>query len=154
MFIRLRTARPDDWSGRLLDLAVGLAALVVALVVLLVRLPDSWIALAGGRGWPIRVILALAVAWAFMWIDNLLRVLLPRTPYLIGRTLTVRARGRRVPLKVREIHAIHVETRPPDGRETFVIEMRSGQHHDLCPVAWNGAGRLYRRMARALKLGR
>ena len=59
-----------------------------------------------------------------------------------------------MPLKVREIVAIHVETRPPDGRETFVVEMRSGEHHDLCPVAWSGAGRMYRRMARALRLGR
>ena len=78
-----------------------------------------------------------------------LRVLLPRTPYLFGRTLTIRARGRRVPLPVREIQAIHVETRPPDERETFVVEMRSGEHHDLCPVHWQGAGRLYRRIARA-----
>jgi hypothetical protein len=154
MFIRLRTARPDDWSGRLTDLAVMVAALLVAPVVLLARLPPAWIALMGGYGWPIRVVLALAVAWTFMWIDNLLRVLLPRTPYLIGRTLTVRARGHRLPLKVREIRAIHVETRPPDGRETFVVEMRTGEHHDLCPVAWTGAGRMYRRMARALNLGK
>lgn len=154
MFIRLRTARPDDWSGRLTDLAVGLAALIVLIVLLLVRLPALWIDLAGGHAWVIRGLLLLIAAWAFMWIDNLLRVLLPRTPYLIGRTLTVRARGRRVPLRVREILAIHVETRPPDGRETFVVEMRSGEHHDLCPVAWNGAGRMYRRMARALRLGR
>jgi hypothetical protein len=154
MFIRLRTACPDDWSGRLTDLAVGVAALLLVPVVLLVRLPAAWIELAGGHSWPFRVVLALAVIWAFVWLDNLVRVLLPRTPYLIGRTLTVRARGRRVPLKVREIVAIHVETRPPDGRETFVVEMRSGEHHDLCPVAWSGAGRMYRRMARALRLGR
>jgi len=154
MFIRLRTARPDDWGGRLTDLAVGLAALVVLIVLLLVRLPEPWVARADGHTWAIRGLLVLVAAWLFMWIDNLLRVLLPRTPYLIGRTLTVRARGRRVPLRVREIRAIHVETRPPDGRETFVVEMRSGEHHDLCPVAWSGAGRMYRRMARALRLGR
>ena len=154
MFIRLRTARPDNWSGRLTDLAVTVVALVLVPVVLLARLPEAWIELAGGYSWPIRVALALGLAWLFMWVDNMLRVLLPRTPYLIGHTLTVRARGHRVPLNVREIRAIHVETRPPDGRETFVVEMRSGEHHDLCPVAWNGAGRMYRRMARALRLGR
>lgn len=149
MFIRLRTARPDDWSGKLTDLAVTVVALLTVIIVLLVRLPESWVALAAGRGWAVRVVLALLAWWLFMWLDNALRVLLPRTPYLFGRTLTIRARGRRVPLPVREIAAIHVETRPPDESETFVIEMRSGEHHDLCPVDWQGAGRMYRRIARA-----
>jgi hypothetical protein len=149
MFIRLRTARPDDWTGKLTDLAVTVFALLVVIVVLLARLPESWVALAGGRGFIVRIVLALLAAWLFMWLDNALRVLLPRTPYLFGRTLTIRARGRRVPLKVRDIRAIHVETRPPDERETFVVEMMTGEHHDLCPVHWNGAGRMYRRIARA-----
>ena len=154
MFIRLRTARPDDWTGKLLDLAVMVAALLVVIVVLLVRLPDVWVALAGGRSFIVRLVLALLCAWLFMWLDNALRVLLPRTPYLIGRTLTIRARGRRVRLPVREIRTIHVETRPPEDRETFVVEMKSGEHHDLCPVYWNGAARMYRRLASALRLGR
>jgi len=154
MFIRLRTARPDDWSGKLTDLAVTVFALLVLLVILLVRLPESWLALAAGRGWIVRAALALGAWWLFMWLDNALRVLLPRTPYLFGRTLTVRERGQRVPLPVREIQAIHVETRPPDARETFVIELRSGEHHDLCPVQWQGAGRMYRRIARAQRLAR
>lgn len=154
MFIRLRTARPDDWPGHLTDLAVGIVALLVVIVVLLVRLPDGWVALAGGHGWMVRLVLALIASWTFMWLNNSFRVLLPRTPYLIGRTLTVRARGQRVALPVREIKTIHVETRPPDGRETFVVEMKSGEHHDLCPVHWDGAARIYRRLARALRLGR
>jgi len=149
MFIRLRTARPDDWSGKLTDLAVTVVALLTVIVVLLVRLPESWVALAAGRGWLVRLVLAGLAWWLFMWLDNALRVLLPRTPYLFGRTLTIRARGRRVPLPVREIQAIHVETRPPDESETFVVELRSGEHHDLCPVHWQGAGRMYRRIARA-----
>ena len=149
MFIRLRTARPDDWSGKLTDLAVTVVALLTVIIVVLVRLPESWVALAAGRGWLVRLVLAGLAWWLFMWLDNALRVLLPRTPYLFGRTLTIRARGRRVPLPVREIQAIHVETRPPDESETFVVEMRSGEHHDLCPVHWQGAGRLYRRIARA-----
>ncbi len=154
MFIRLRTARPEDWTGKLTDLAVTVVALLVVIIVLLVRLPESWVALAAGRGWIVRLVLALLAAWLFMWMDNALRVLLPRTPYLFGRTLTIRSRGRRVPLPVRDIAAIHVETRPPDQHETFVVEMKSGEHHDLCPVHWNGAGRLYRRIARAQRLGR
>jgi hypothetical protein len=141
MFIRLRTARPDDWSGKLTDLAVTLVALLTVIIVLLVRLPESWVALAAGRGWLVRMRSwpcsrgGCSCGWT-----TLLRVLLPRTPYLFGRTLTIRARGRRVPLPVREIQAIHVETRPPDEHETFVVELRSGEHHDLCPVHWQGAG--------------
>lgn len=154
MFIRLRTARPDDWTGKLTDLAVTVVAVLVVIVILLVRLPEAWVTLAAGRGWIVRLVLALLAAWLFMWLDNALRVLLPRTPYLLGRTLTIRARGRRVGLRVRDIRAIHVETRPPDERETFVVEMTSGEHHDLCPVHWNGAGRMYRRIARAQGLGR
>lgn len=154
MFIRLRTARPDDWTGKFTDLAVTVVTLLVVIIVLLVRLPESWVALAAGRGWIVRLLLALICFWLFIWLNNALRALLPRTPYLIGRTLTIRAHGKRVGLPVREIRTIHVETRPPDGRETFVVEMRSGEHHDLCPVYWNGAARIYRRLARALKLGR
>ena len=75
MFIRLRTARPDDWSGKLTDLAVTVLALMILIVVLLVRLPESWLALAAGRGWIVRVVLALAAWWLFMWLDNALRVL-------------------------------------------------------------------------------
>ena len=37
MFIRLLTACPDDWSGRLTDLAVSVAALLLVPVVLLAQ---------------------------------------------------------------------------------------------------------------------
>lgn len=152
MFIRLRTARPDDWLGWLTDVITTIAGVIVVLIVLLARLPGAWVDLALGRGWIVRLVLAGAAAWAFMWLDNFLRVLLPRTPYLFGRSLTIRERGKRVRLAVADIAAIHVEQRPPDARETFVVELKSGALHDLCPVHWKGAGRLYARIARAQKL--
>lgn len=152
MFIRLRTARPDDWPGWLTDVFVTLGAIVVVLILLLARLPAAWVELVGGRGWIVRLAAVGAAAWAFMWLDNFLRILLPRTPYLFGRTLTLRERGKRVRLPVRDIAAIHVEQRPPDGRETFVVEMKDGALHDLCPVHWKGAGRVYARIARAQRL--
>ena len=152
MFIRLRTARPDEWPGWLTDVLVTIGALVLILIMLLARLPATWTAVVGGRGWIVRLVLAGGAAWLFMWFDNLLRVLLPRTPYLFGRTLTVRARGKRVRIPVRDIAAVHVEHRPPDGRETFVVELANGELHDICPVHWKGAGRLYARLARAKKL--
>ncbi len=150
MFIRLRTARPDGWTPRLIDLAVIAVALPVVIIVLLARLPELWVEVMFGRPVLVRVVLAILAVMGFMLLDNSLRLLLSKTPYLFGRTLTVRSRGHRVRLPVREICAIHVETRPPDGRETFVVEMRSGDHHDLCPVEWPGAGRIYRGLARSL----
>jgi hypothetical protein len=152
MFIRLRTARSDDWPGWLTDVFVTIVGVVVVLIILLARLPAAWIELAGGRGWIVRIGLAGGAAWTFMWLDNVLRVLLPRTPYVFARTLTIRERGKRVHLPVRDITAIHVEQRPPDGRETFVVELKDGALHDLCPVHWKGAGRLYARIARAQRL--
>lgn len=152
MFIRLRTARPDDWPGWLTDVVTTIVALIVVLILLLVRLPAAWVELAFGRGWIVRALAVGAAAWAFMWLDNFLRTLLPRTPYLFGRTLTIRERGQRVRLPVRDIVAIHVEQRPPEGRETFVVELKNGALHDLCPVHWKGAARLYARLASAQRL--
>lgn len=154
MFIRLRTARPEDWSGKLSDLLVGLVFFSAMIAVLLARLPESWVALALGEPWIVRVALLLTMLWGMSWFGNLVRIVLPRAPYLFGRTLTVRDRGRRVHLPVREIAAVHVEPRPPDERDTFVVELRDGTTHDLCPIAWQGAGRLYARLAQALKAGR
>jgi hypothetical protein len=154
VFIRLRTARPEDWTGKLSDLLVGLVFLSAMIAVLLARLPESWVALARGEPWIVRGVLLLGMLWAMMWFGNLIRVILPRAPYLFGRTLTVRDRGRRVRLSVRDIAAVHVEPRPPEERDTLVVELRDGTTHDLCPIAWQGAGRLYARLAQALKAGR
>lgn len=150
MFIRLRTARPEDWTGKLSDMAVGLVFLSASIAVLLARLPDPWIALAQGHTWIVRGALLALLLWLNLWFGNIVRTFLPRAPYLFGRTLTVRVRGRRVRVPVREIAAIHVEARPPDDRDTFVVELRDGSSLDLCPIAWQGAGRLYARLARAL----
>jgi hypothetical protein len=154
VFIRLRTARPEDWTGKLSELLVGLVFLSAMIAVLLARLPDAWVALARGETWIVRVALLLVMLWGMVWFGNLIRVVLPRAPYLFGRTLTVRDHGRRVRLPVRDIAAVHVEPRPPDERDTFVVELRDGTMHDLCPIAWQGAGRLYARLAQALKAGR
>lgn len=154
MFIRLRTARPGTAASKLADLAVWIAFLSGAIAVLLARLPTRWVALAGDRPWAVRAAMLLLLMWLFMWIGNLVQALLARAPYLLGRTLTLRERGRSVRLPVREIAAIHVEARPPGSRDTFVVEMKDGTTHDLCPVHWRGAGRMYARMVRALRLGR
>ncbi len=154
MFIRLRTARPEDWTGKLSDLIVGLVFLSAAIAVLLARLPALWVQLALGEPWIVRGLLLLLLFWANLWFGNIVRTFLPRAPYVFGRTLTLRAHGRRVRVPVRDIAAIHVEARPPDERDTFVVELRDGSTLDLCPIAWQGAGRMYARLARAIKPAR
>jgi hypothetical protein len=150
MFIRLRTARPEDWTGKLSDLLVFVVFLSAAIAVLLARLPEAWISLAQGQAWIVRGLLLLLLFWLNLWFGNIVRTFLPRAPYLFGHTLTVRARGRRIRVPVRDIAAIHVEARPPDERDTFVVELRNGTTLELCPIAWQGAARLYARLARAL----
>lgn len=150
MFIRLRAARPEDWTGKLSDFLVGLVFVSASIAVLLARLPDRWVELAFGQRWIVRVVLVALLLWCNLWIGNIVRTALPRAPYLFGRTLTVRERGRRVRLPVREIAAIHVEPRPPAERDTFVVVLKNGNTHDLCPIAWQGAARLYARLARAI----
>lgn len=154
MFIRPRAARPEDWTGKLTDLLVGLMFVSASVTVLLARLPDAWVAAVGDRRWPIRLALVVLLLWVTQWIGNAVRMLLPRAPYLIGRTLTVRERGRRVRLPIREIARIYVEARPPGERDTFVVALKSGDTHDLCPITWQGAARLYASLARALPRSR
>ncbi|MCY1058722.1 MULTISPECIES: hypothetical protein [Nannocystis] len=150
MFIRLRAARPEDWTGKLSDFLVGLVFLSASVAVLLARLPDAWVAAVDGRSWIIRVGLVLVLLWLNQWVGNIIRTVLPRAPYLFGRTLTVRERGRRVRLPVREIARVYVEPRPPGERDTFVVALKNGETYDLCPIAWQGAARLYARLVRAL----
>ena len=150
MVIRPRAARPEDWTGKLSDLVVAVVFLAATVAVLLARLPDAWVEAVDGRRWIIRVALLLALVWLNVWVGNIIRLLLPAAPYLLGRTLTIRERGRRVRLPVAEIAAVHVEARPPDERDTFVVTLKSGATHDLCPIAWQGAARLYARLVRML----
>lgn len=150
MFIRLRAARPEDWTGKLSDFLVGAVFVAATIAVLLARLPDAWVALVDGRGWIVRLGLIALLLYVNVWVGNLVRTILPRAPYLFGRTLTVRERGRRVRLPVREIAGIHVEPRPPDERDTFVVVMKGGATYDLCPIAWQGAARLYASLMRAI----
>ena len=42
----LRVARPDDWTGTLSRVVIGVAFVLLAVVVVLVRLPEAWVELA------------------------------------------------------------------------------------------------------------
>ncbi|MBK8266213.1 MAG: hypothetical protein IPK80_33410 [Nannocystis sp.] len=144
----LRVARPGDWTGLLAELVLfGLLVLFV-LIALLTRLPTSWVELVGGYPEPVRLLLLLIALYAWGWARALIIAALPGAPVLVFRRLIFRSRGRRHVLRPRDIAKIEVEGRLPDDREVFVVELRDGSRHDLCPVAWRGAGRLYARLAR------
>ncbi|MEZ4454307.1 MAG: hypothetical protein R3B09_32945 [Nannocystaceae bacterium] len=144
----LRSARPDDWAGKTVEAAATLALVIVILAALLANLPDRWVALAGGYEEPVRLASLLVVLYLWGWARALAIAALPRAPILFFGRLSFRSRGRRYRVRARDVAAIAVEARDPDDQEVFVVELRDGSLHDLCPVRWRGAGRLYRRLAR------
>jgi len=141
-------ARPDDWTGLLAELLLAGLLVLFVLIALLTRLPASWVELVGGYPEPVRLVALLLALYAWGWARVLIIGALPGAPALVFRRLIFRSRGRRLVLRPRQIAKIEVEGRLPDDREVFVVELRDGSRHDLCPVAWRGAGRLYARLAR------
>lgn len=146
----LRTACPDDWTGKAVILGMRILLLVFLLVALLAVLPDAWLALSFGYEEPIRLVLLLVAFYVWRWVRVFAIAALPRSAYLFFGYLSFRSGGQRRRLRAREVVDIEVVARPPDDREIFVIELKDGSRHDLCPVAWEGAGRLYRRLRRYL----
>lgn len=144
-------ARPDDWTGTLARLGLHLATLMLLLPALLARLPATWVGLAGGLTEVVRLVLVLLVLYVMGWVRAIVYTRLPRAPYLLGKTLTVRERGKRIRVGVADIAEVHVELRPPPDRESFVVELRDGTHRDVCPVHWSGSPRLYRALSRRLR---
>ncbi len=147
----LRVARPADWAGGLARLGVTVATLVLLVPVVLARLPEAWVALAGGSPLLVRGVLGAVVLWLMAWVRALVYARLPHAPWLLGRTLGLREGSRRLRLRVEDIAALHVELRPMPAREVFVVEFHDGSVHDLCPVHWSGAGRLYAKLAKRVK---
>ncbi len=143
-----RTARADDWPGRLAGFG-AIAILIPSLITaLLVRLPDVWVTAAGGYRIVVRLVLFAGVWWIWGWLRAIVFAMLPSTPYLMFHTLAVRERGKRIRVPVRSIMGIDVETRAPDEREVMVVELQDGRRLDVCPLHWKGAGELYIRLMR------
>ncbi len=144
----VRVARPDDWTGSLARLAIVVALGLLVILVLLVRLPAAWVALAGGRPVLVRVALSLLVLLLLRVGATVLYARLPRAVHLRGRRLRFHDGTRRVVVRVDEIAALHIELRPPPAHEVGVIERTDGAEHDLCPLHWGGAPALYRELER------
>ncbi|MEZ4381572.1 MAG: hypothetical protein R3A79_09500 [Nannocystaceae bacterium] len=129
---------------------MAIVLLIFLLVALLAVLPEAWLELSFGYEEPIRLVLLLVAVYLWRWARAFAIAALPRSATLIFGYLSFRSGGQRRRLRAREVVGIDVVARPPDDRELFVIELRDGTRHDLCPVAWEGAGRLYRRLRRYL----
>lgn len=146
-----RTARPDDWTGKAVRLVMLVVLVIGLLIALLVRLPTAWLAISFGYEEPLRLLLVLVALYLWRWFRDIAIATLPRAPVLVAGYLSFRSGGQRRRLRARDVIEIEVVAMPPDDREVFVIELKSGEVHTLCPVAWRGAGRLYRRLRRYVR---
>lgn len=144
----IHSARPLDWTGALVVLASWVLVLNCAIVVLLVRLPASWVELAAGSVELARVLLGCTVVLVVAWIRPFVVARLPRAASLFGRTLSFRSGGRRRRVKVAEITRAELEVRPPPAFEVIVVELADGTAHEVCPIDWPGAARLFRALGR------
>jgi hypothetical protein len=143
-------ARPDDWTGKVAWLATTVVLVMLLIAALLARLPGAWVSLVGGYSEIVRGVLILVVFYLVGWLRAIVYSRLPAAAYLLGRWLVVRVRGKAFRVPVVMILEIHVELRPLPAGETFVVELKDGTCHDMCPTHWQGAARLYAALARRL----
>jgi hypothetical protein len=147
----LHVVRPTDWTGKLAETTIVVMGGLALLPVLLVRLPPRWLQVVYGQGWVIRIGMLLAGLWILLWIRAWLLARLPLAPYLVWNTLVFPDRGQQRRVKVADIADLYVELRPTGLVQVFMVELHDGTHHELCPVAWPGAGRLFRILTRRLE---
>lgn len=144
-------AWPDDFTGGLVRLGWWVVLALGLVTVLLVRLPEPWVAAAFDNAVVVRVALGV-VAWM---IARTLRPFvicrLPHAAWLFRSTLAVSPRGARRRIPMDEIVHVDVERRPLPVDEVIVVELRDGSSHEVCPLAWDGAARLYEALARRVR---
>ncbi len=141
-------AWPDDWTGWVARVGWWVLLVLGLVTVLLVRLPERWVALALDKPLIVRVAIGF-VAWTIVrairpWVI----ARLPRAASLFRGTLAMSPRGARRRIPLPEIAHVDVERRPPPVDEAIVVELKDGTVHEVCPLAWDGAGRLYEALAR------
>lgn len=147
----LHVVRPNDWTGKLAETTIVFAGALALLPIALIRLPRPWVAAALGQGWVIRIAMLLVGLWILAWMRAWLLARLPLAPYLVWNTLVFPDRGQQRRIKVADIADLYVELRPTGLVQVFMVELHDGTHHELCPVAWPGAGRLFRVLTRRLE---
>jgi hypothetical protein len=147
----IRVARPADWTGKVAHIATIVVTILLFIPVALARLPDSWVGLAAGYGIVVRLVLALLVVWLMGWVRAWVFARLPSAPYLSWRTLVFRDRGQRLRISASKVVDVFVELRPPETTQVFMVELSDGTTHELCPIDWSGAGRLYRALDKIVR---
>jgi hypothetical protein len=147
----IAVARPADWTGSLAHLLTALLTIVLFIPVALARLPPAWVGFAWGYGILVRLVLGLVVLWLMSWVRAWVFARLPGAPYLAWRTLVFRDRGSRRRIPVAKVADVFVELRPPETTQVFMIELSDGTTHELCPVDWPGAGRLYAALEKKIR---
>lgn len=150
----LRVARPDDWTGTLARVGLWPVYFVALLIVGLGRIPTNWWVIGAGSEALTRGVIALVVVYLLGWLRALVFAFVPGAVVQFGRRLWFRHRGRRIVVRIKTILAIDVEQRPPPVKEAFVLELDDGAVYDLCPVAWDGAERIYAAVARRVRRAR
>jgi hypothetical protein len=150
----LRVARPDDWTGMLARFGLWPLYFVVLLVVGLGRIPSAWWVIGAGSETVTRLVIAAVVLYLLGWVRMIVFAFVPKSVGQYGRRLWFRHRGRRVVVRIDTIAQLVVEQRPPPVGEAFVIELEDGAVYDLCPVAWDGAARVYAAVAVKLRRAR
>lgn len=147
----LHVVRPTDWTGKLAEATIVVMGGLALLPIALVRLPPQWLQMVYGQGWVLRIGMLLVGLWILMWIRAWLLARLPLAPYLVWNTLVFPDRGQQRRVNVADIADLYVELRPTGLVQVFMVEVHDGTHHELCPVAWPGAGRLFRILMRRLE---
>lgn len=140
-------AQPDDWTGAIVRVVAWPVYFIVLLPIAIGRIPEAWSVFGSVLG--TRFLLALVALYLLRWARTIVFTLLPKTVIQFGRRLWFRHQGRRVVVRTSAIVAIDVELRPIG--EVFVIELDDGQTCDLCPVAWEGAQRIFAVLARRVR---
>ena len=167
-------AFPADWTGRLARLAGWLVGGVFVLWVLAGSVPNAIVAEVSGvsanrmhvfflerdmqwlaarvevwgtlaRG----LVRLLGASLGFLVARLAMRVVavwLPNTPVLVGQRIWMRSLGQRHRIATRDVRAVFVEHVPDRSGETLMLELRDGRTLPVCPLSWDGAGRLYERI--------
>lgn len=143
-------ARPSDWTGTLAEVTIFVVGALMLLPIALVRIPPRWVALAMGESLLVRLVMLTAGLWLLNWARALLLARLPLAPYLVWNTLVFADRGERRRVKVPQVQEVYVELQAGLS-QVLMVELSNGTHHELCPIDWPGAGRLYRALSRKLR---
>lgn len=141
---RISVARPRNWQSSLLSLILVVGWILVALLIVLVKLPI--LVVAGYSIEPVLLRLALLCLWYYLafTFSPLVYGFLPSAPVLWGRSLWLQNRGKRHRLSLGNIDEVDIEVRPRGA--IAVLRMNTGLKFELCPLSWMGADALVYRI--------